>query len=144
VPVAPVFAAAAEVREGEDSAALEPDGAADGEGRGQADVEAAVAVEEGFVRLFEVQALFVDDEHGDFGAVFAGDEDLFGLVAVRSEIDIGAAEEGALSGGEIEAVDGTGFGETGEAVKGRFVLAPAVKSASRADPGEGDFADECA
>jgi hypothetical protein len=48
VPVAPVFAAAAEVREGKDAAALEPDGAADGEGRGQADVEAAVAVEEGF------------------------------------------------------------------------------------------------
>ena len=40
------------------------------------DVEATIAVEESWVRAVQLDALLVDYEHGDLGAVFAGVEHL--------------------------------------------------------------------
>jgi len=54
---------------------------------------AAVGGQESRVLSVEAQALLGDDEHGDFGPILTGVEDLFGLVGFRVEFDLGPAED---------------------------------------------------
>src|SRR6185295_16990948 len=76
VPVLAVLAAAAQVRQGIDAARFEPGEKEGAEERRHGDPEAAVAVEQGGVAAVELQALAVDEEHADAGAVLGGVPDL--------------------------------------------------------------------
>ena len=72
MPCFAVFAAAAEAGLGVDAAHLHPHDVGGRELGHERDVEAAVGVEEGWRGAVELESLFVGDEHGDAGAVFAG------------------------------------------------------------------------
>ncbi len=80
MPALAVLAAPAQVGDGQDAAPVQPDEARRAEGRGQIDVEAAVAVEQGGPRAVPGKALLVDQEHRDLGAVLRDIEDPFHLV----------------------------------------------------------------
>ena len=70
VPGGAELAAAADVGEDEDAAALQPQLADDaGVARGFGDLEAAVGRQQGGVGAVVLDVLAVDDEVGDFGAV---------------------------------------------------------------------------
>ena len=78
VPCGAELAAAADVGEDVDAAALEPELADDaGVARGLGDLEAAVGGHEGGVGAVVLDVLAVDDEVGDLGAVGGGGLELF-------------------------------------------------------------------
>ena len=107
MPILTELAAAAQVGHGVDAALLEQDDVGGGEARGQGDVEPAVRVEHGRALAVHLEALLVDDEHGDHGAVLGGVEDLLALVSGRVEVDVGDVERGALARGHVVAEDST-------------------------------------
>ena len=82
MPCGAELAAAADVGEDVDAAALEPE-FAEGSGVGWrvGDLEAAVCGEEGGVRAVVLEVFAVDDEVGELGAVFGGGEELLDDVA---------------------------------------------------------------
>ena len=86
VPALAVLAAAADVGQREHAAqVLHKHQLRDAEGRRDADVEAAVAVQQAGRRAVPHQALLVHDEHGDLGAVLARVEHLVALELGRVE-----------------------------------------------------------
>ena len=95
MPCGAELAAAADVGEDVDSAALEPE-LAEGSGVGgrARDLEAAVCGEEGGVGAVVLEVFAVDDEVGDFGAVFGGGEELFDRVFRGVELGRGGVVAG--------------------------------------------------
>ena len=108
VPFLTELAAAAQVGHGVDAALFEQDDVGGREARGQGDVEAAVRVEHGRALAVHLEALLVDDEHGDHGAVFGGVEHLLALVSGRVKVDVGHVERGALARGHVVAENEVG------------------------------------
>src|SRR5271168_2902892 len=105
MPLFAVLAAAAQVGLGVDASHFEPDHVGDRKIRRQGDIESTVGVEQRGILSVERDPFFVGEEHGDAGAVFAGVEDLFGFVAGGIEVYFGLAEDGALAGLGIVAID---------------------------------------
>ena len=142
VPLAAVLAAAAEIRNRERAAELEPRREDRREPRRHRSVEAAVAVEERRLRAVARRALAVRDEHRNARAVLRGVEDLLDLVAGRVEVDLGAAELGGLSGREVESVDRRRLVVRGEAVEGLAVAATPAETTGCSDARQLDLAHE--
>ena len=108
----------------------------------QRDIESAVGIEQHGILSVELHSLLVGEEHGNARAVFAVVENLFGFVTTGIEVDFGLAEDRALAGCGIVAIDGGGRDETGEGVEGLFVLAFAAETYGGADAGQVDVAQE--
>ena len=142
VPVLAVFAAAAQVGDGIDAAHLQPDEIGNREARGNADIEAAVGVEQSGIFTVELQAFFVSDKYRHARAIFAAAEDLCGLVIVRVALDAGLAKDAASAGFDIVTVNSAWGGETGEGVECFGIAALAAEPADRANAGQLDFAEE--
>ena len=140
VPVAAVLPAAAQVRDRQHAAHLEPGEAGRGEAGGQGDVETAVAVEQRRVVAVLLDALAVGDEHRDARAVAALVEDLLRLVAVEVGVDRGAADQRTLAGTHVVAVDLRRRAETRVGVEGLRLLPAAAEAAGAADARQFDFA----
>ena len=77
VPGLPVLSSSSDVGDGEDPPEMsDEDEAGDAEARRDGDVEAPVAVQETGMGAVQLDALLVNDEHGDLSAVLGGIEDL--------------------------------------------------------------------
>ena len=113
VPGLAVFRAAAQAGDGVDAAEFHPGGDGGAVGGRHGDVEAAIGVEQRGVLAVEAEPLFVAEEEGDAGAVFAVVEDLFGFVVGGAEDVFGGANGRAFAGGEVEAVLGGRLGVGG-------------------------------
>ena len=104
VPALAVLAAAPEIHLRVHPAALQEDEVRRIEAGPQADVEAAVAVQESRVVAVPAHALLVGQEHGDPGAVRRGEEDLLGLVLLEVEGDLGRPVGLGFAGREVVPV----------------------------------------
>ena len=69
-------------------------------------------------------------------------EDLFSFETGRIEINFGLAEDFALGGSGIVAINRRGIGKAGEGVEGFFLFALAAEAGGGADAGQVDVADE--
>ncbi len=145
MPLLAILATATQVHVGADAAAVHhgKQGAGVGEGGVEAHVEAAVTVEEGGALAVALEALLVDEEHGDAGSVLAVEEDLLGHIVVALEVDLGLEEEVALARLQVILVDGTGEGVTGETVEDLLGVLLGAE-ADRAVSGQLDLADQLA
>src|SRR5213594_3200200 len=92
MPVAAIFAAATQIRFGENAAHFQPNERAHGKTRSEADIESTIAVKDGRVPAIEREPLAMGDEHRNARPIFARKEDLFGDVIVGIEIDFGGAK----------------------------------------------------
>jgi len=108
VPGLAEFAAAADVGDGEDHAAIEKAEAIGAEADGHGEAVAAIAVEEKRGAAVARGAVAIDDGDGEFGAVGGDGVEAFAAV----ERGIVAAEDGlllaqdALVGVDVEVIDG--------------------------------------
>ena len=105
VPLLAILRAAAQVSHGIDATCFEERNDAGVERRGEADVEAPVAIEQGGVLAVLGDALLVGEEHTHLGAVLAGVGHLLGDEILRLELQLGLLHEARRAVGKIEAVD---------------------------------------
>ena len=104
-PGGAVLSAAPEVGDGDGSPRREGEhDTGQGEGGRERDVEAAVAVEEGDLGAVTRHRGWVEDEHGDPGAVFGGHK----LLGSREVVGIEASDLLRGGGGETEGGGGGG------------------------------------
>ena len=123
-----VFAAAAEVGDGVNATHLEPGDGGRREAGLEADVESAVAVEEGRVPAVAGEVLAGHDEELHWSAILARAVADLGLVGIGVELEIGLLEHRAPAGGEIVAVADRRGGVGGERVEGLHVVRLAVEA----------------
>ena len=117
VPGLAIFAAAAQVRDREHAAHVDP-GHPFRLVAGQfGGVEAAIAVEQGRLRRAQVQAAAVDEEHRHAGAARGGVEDLADFVVGRIEGEARLGEDAALAGRAVVAIDGARRIEAGDSCR---------------------------
>ena len=139
MPLLTVLATAAQVGQREHAALFQQQHTAGAEAGGEADVEAAVGIQQGGVLAVLLHALFVHDEHGHLGAVLAGIEHLFGDELCGIELQLGTEPHLAFAGGVVVLVNGAGVGEAGETVEAEGVAALAAEAARAADVGQRDL-----
>ena len=135
VPALAVLAAAPQVDLYVDPAAFEEHEIRRIEARGQADVEPAIAVEQGGVVAVPHHVLPVCQEHGDLGAVHGREEHLVRLVLVEVERNLRRPVRLGPAGGEVVAVDRRREEERGEGEVEDVVLPGPAQLSDRADPG---------
>ena len=140
VPLLAELAAAAHVRQREDAAGPQPGGGEGREARRLAQVEAAVAGQQGRVPAVERHARPVHDEHRHAGAVLRGEPALRHPVGRRVHRQVGLGPDRLLARGHVVAVDGARDVERLEGEE-RLVAGPAPGAApDRADGVERDVA----
>ena len=123
VPRLAELPATAQVRHREHAAVLDPERRARREERPDADVEPAVAGEEGGVAAVEADAVPVRDEHRDLRAVLGRVPDLLDLDVLAPDRHLEARPHIALPASGLIAVDRGGLGQRAEGEE-RLVLAP--------------------
>ena len=136
VPALAVLPAAPQVGLRVDPAAFEEHEVRRIEARRQADVEPAVAVEQGRVVPVARHVLPVGEEHGDLGAVLRGEEHLVGLVLLEVEGNVGGPVGLRFARGEVVAVDRRREEERGEGEVEDLVLPGPAQLSDRADAGK--------
>ncbi|MBC8115845.1 MAG: S9 family peptidase, partial [Candidatus Saccharimonas sp.] len=144
VPVLAVLAPAAQVRDREDAAHLQPCNAGDRKTGRQRNREASVGVEQRRVRAVEFRGLLPRDEHRHLRAILAGVEDLLDEVVVGIELHLGLSQQRAVTRQQIEAEDRRRRREAGERIKGLRVIPLAAETRGRADAGERNLTHEFA
>src|SRR5271165_3529367 len=137
MPFLAVLASTAHVGRREDHALLQERQPNRGETRLLHNVEPAVASEQSWICPIQFEALFVDQEHGNSRAVFAGNEDLFAFVVSRMEAgNLGHAEGTALAGGDVVAENGGRIIQRCEGIKGLLIVMQAKESSGAPQAGQ--------
>src|SRR5581483_1947624 len=106
VPGLAIGAAAAEVGHRVGSAQLEPDGEHGIESGGDGDVESAIGVKNGGMGAVPSKVAAGNDEHGNFGPVFGGVENLFDIVRSRVKSDGRFEEHRGGVAAQVVAING--------------------------------------
>src|SRR5580693_9512721 len=130
MPLFAVLATAAQIGRSIDEPLLQQRQTQRIEFRGNSDVEAAVPVEQGGIASIELQPPFVNQKHGDPGAVFAGVEDLHRFIVLgREALDGGLAKNEGLRGRDVVTKNRAWIVEGGIGVKGGRIVAASAKAA---------------
>ena len=79
------------------------------------------------------------DEHRHLGTVLALEEDLRGDEGTQVHVDLGLAEQCALTALDVIPVDAVRCGEPGEGLEGLVVVQFAVEAADASDTGKLDL-----
>src|SRR6266704_569651 len=107
--------------------------------RGNADVEAAIAIEQCGIPAIQFDPFLLGDEHWHARPILAAAEYLGGFEMGRIAFDVRPAKDRASAGFEIVPVDRGGCGETGERIERFGVLTFSGKAAHRADAWQFEF-----
>src|SRR4030095_2710022 len=140
VPFLAVLAAAAQVRDRENSSHLHPNQTRWSKARRLGNVESAVAVEVGRILAVALDSLFVGEEHRHARAIAAFEKDLLGRVGVGIKFYFRFENQFASAFVEIVTENFRGRGVTGERVKRLAIFALAGESGGGSDSGQGDLA----
>ena len=144
VPGLAIFAAAADVRDREDAAHVDPGQPARLEGGRGGDIEPAISVEQGRVRPAAIEIAPAHEEHRDPRPVLRIVEDLRDFVIARIIGKRRLGEHGALPGRAVIAIDRPRPVVAGEGVEGLARSRMPAKAAGAADPGQRDMARRAA
>src|SRR6266446_5836376 len=145
MPVFSELGPPAEIGHSKDASVLEPNIAAANEAGRQADVKTAVSGEQRGVVAVQLQSFFMEDKHGNLGAVFRRVPDLVDFVGGR--IDAGGVyfvPQISFVAGEIVMIDGRWDSERLKAEEKFLAIPLAPRTGDAADGREWNVGDEFA